>query len=186
MRRLPVLPTLLVAAAVAVMIGLGVWQIQRAQWKEGLILKLEASSHGQRTTLSCTIAAKPEVRAGRSADGESGYRYIVPCTATVAGEPALPEVSESRLDIGWSKRPDALPYVRNSGTFTGVRAMGETPSSRLLVLDEPIPPLERSWLLTPADLPNNHLLYAIQWFFFAAAAAVIYFLALRRRNRNTR
>ena len=37
MRRLPLLPTLVVAGAVAVMIGLGIWQLQRAAWKERLL-----------------------------------------------------------------------------------------------------------------------------------------------------
>src|SRR3546814_3746398 len=32
--RLPILPTLVVAAAVAVMIGLGFWQLERKAWKE--------------------------------------------------------------------------------------------------------------------------------------------------------
>src|SRR5205085_173423 len=36
-RRLPLIPTIIVAAAVAIMIGLGVWQLQRARWKEGLL-----------------------------------------------------------------------------------------------------------------------------------------------------
>ena len=35
--RFPWFATALVAAAIAVMIGLGVWQIQRASWKEGLL-----------------------------------------------------------------------------------------------------------------------------------------------------
>ena len=38
-RRLPLIPTIVVAAAVAVMIGLGVWQLQRAEWKERLIAR---------------------------------------------------------------------------------------------------------------------------------------------------
>jgi len=38
-RRLPLIPTLIVAAAVAVMIGLGIWQLQRAKWKEGLLAR---------------------------------------------------------------------------------------------------------------------------------------------------
>ena len=33
----------------------------------------------------------------------------------------------------------------------------------------------------PANIPNNHLSYAVQWFAFAATALVIYVLALRRR-----
>ena len=36
-RRLPIIPTIIVLAAVATMIGLGVWQLQRAKWKEGLL-----------------------------------------------------------------------------------------------------------------------------------------------------
>jgi surfeit locus 1 family protein len=36
----------------------------------------------------------------------------------------------------------------------------------------------------PADIPNNHLAYAGQWFFFALTALVIYVLALRRRWRT--
>ncbi|HKX90235.1 MAG TPA: SURF1 family cytochrome oxidase biogenesis protein, partial [Sphingopyxis sp.] len=36
-RRWPLIPTLFVAAAVAVMIGLGVWQLQRKADKEALI-----------------------------------------------------------------------------------------------------------------------------------------------------
>jgi cytochrome oxidase assembly protein ShyY1 len=35
--RFPVIATIVVAAAVALMIGLGIWQLQRAKWKEGLL-----------------------------------------------------------------------------------------------------------------------------------------------------
>ena len=42
LKRLPVLPTIVVAIAVATMIGLGVWQLQRAAWKNGLLARLEA------------------------------------------------------------------------------------------------------------------------------------------------
>ena len=38
-RRLPVIPTIFVLAAVAAMIGLGIWQLQRARWKDGLIAR---------------------------------------------------------------------------------------------------------------------------------------------------
>ena len=37
MMRFPLIPTVLVAAAVASMIGLGVWQLQRKGEKEALI-----------------------------------------------------------------------------------------------------------------------------------------------------
>ena len=183
--RIPFLPTLIVAAAVAVMVGLGVWQLQRAEWKEALIADLETSNHYRKMSLTCTVDAKPEVRAGRSAKGETGYRYLVPCRRSREDGDVV-TITEARLDIGWSKRPNALPHVRETRTFTGVFAAGEAGSRQILVLDTPLPPLEASGLPSPADLPNNHLIYAIQWFFFAIAAAVIYALALRRRQKPAR
>ncbi|MGH6978529.1 MAG: SURF1 family cytochrome oxidase biogenesis protein, partial [Brevundimonas sp.] len=41
--RIPILPSLLVAAAVAAMIGLGVWQLRRAEEKEALLARYEAA-----------------------------------------------------------------------------------------------------------------------------------------------
>ena len=35
-RRLPILPTIVVAAAVLTMMGLGIWQLTRAEWKAEL------------------------------------------------------------------------------------------------------------------------------------------------------
>ena len=170
--RIPFIPTLIVAAAVAVMIGLGIWQLQRAEWKAQLIAELEASDHHRKTSLACSIHAKPEVRAGRSAGGETGYRYLVPCGG-----------SGTWVDIGWSKQPNEIAEVRESRSFTGVLAPASEGGRRILVLVAPLPPLQPSGLASPADLPNNHLMYAVQWFFFAGAAALIYLLALRRRSR---
>ena len=43
-RKLPIMPTIIVAAAVAVMIGLGVWQLGRAQWKDELLEQYRTAS----------------------------------------------------------------------------------------------------------------------------------------------
>lgn len=170
--RVPVLPTLIVAAAVAAMIGLGIWQLQRAQWKEGLIAELESSGARRAATIECAVDAVPEVRAGRNRGGEVGYRYLVPCRA---------RGGEVMLDLGWSRRPDALRRLERSGAFAGTIS-GAGREIEMLVLERPMPPLEPSALPAAAEIPNNHLLYALQWFFFAAAAAVIYALALRRKS----
>lgn len=175
MKRLPILPTLFVAAAVGVMIWLGIWQLQRAAWKTALIEELKASGAARRASIACIVDAKPEVRAGRNLKGETGYRYLVPCgRAGNAG-------NEVAINLGWSKRPNLLPHVRLSRTFTGSYEAGEAASRQILVLEQPVPPLERSALPNAADLPNNHMAYALQWFFFAAAASSVYVLALRRR-----
>ena len=42
-RKLPLVPTLLVAAAVSAMVALGVWQLGRAEWKAGLIARYAAA-----------------------------------------------------------------------------------------------------------------------------------------------
>ena len=42
-RRVPVLATLIVAAAIATMIALGVWQLRRAEWKDALIARYQAA-----------------------------------------------------------------------------------------------------------------------------------------------
>ena len=47
-RRLPVLPTLVVAAAVAAMLALGVWQLRRAEWKADMIAR-----YTQAQAMSC-------------------------------------------------------------------------------------------------------------------------------------
>ena len=42
-RRLPLIPTLVVAAACLTMIGLGIWQLQRSQEKEALLARYAAA-----------------------------------------------------------------------------------------------------------------------------------------------
>ena len=42
-RRIPIFATIVVAAAVATMFGLGIWQLRRADWKEGLLARYEQS-----------------------------------------------------------------------------------------------------------------------------------------------
>jgi surfeit locus 1 family protein len=171
MKRIPIIPTLIVAAAVAVMIGLGVWQLRRASEKDQLLQAIQAEGQLPPTIVECRIDAAPEVRAGRSLRGEVGYRYLVPCGAT------QPDV---KLVVGWSRAPDALPRVIVEGRL---EALPNGVNRQLLTLATPLPPLEAAAPPDIAEIPNNHLMYAFQWFFFAATAAFIYGLALRRRKR---
>ena len=43
-RKLPLIPTILVALAVAAMIGLGIWQLERRKEKEALLAAKEKAS----------------------------------------------------------------------------------------------------------------------------------------------
>ena len=191
MRRLPLIPTVLVAAAVAVMIGLGVWQLQRAQWKEALLARYEGASAAPAIAWPATAARGEEYyfrrasgfclepvewrpAAGRNLKGEPGWSFIASCR-TGGGEGPVMEV-----DMGWS-RQSRHPSWRG-GEVSGIIAPDEAHIIRL-VSSTPAPGFQPSAPPSPDTIPNNHLLYALQWFFFALAAAAIYLLALQRRWR---
>lgn len=196
MTRLPFLPTLVVAAAVAVMIGLGLWQLQRADWKEGMIARIGAArtlspidlGNGAKPDLEfrrvlarCSVASRPEARGGQSRDGRPGFIYVMPCRDKDAKLVAT-------LDIGWSANDVAPDRIEAAGPFSGMLRKtggweGIDASRYVLVLDRPLAGLGPSAQPSAEAIPNNHRLYAVQWFFFAAAAGLIYALALRRRQR---
>jgi surfeit locus 1 family protein len=54
----------------------------------------------------------------------------------------------------------------------------------MIVSDTGLAGLKPSPRPDPAEVPNNHLAYAVQWFLFAAVAVIIYPLALRYRDKG--
>ena len=200
MRRLPIIPTIIVALAVATMVALGIWQLQRAQWKETLLADyaraesmpavdldpLLASGRPlpdlsfRRALVTCDAReAAVEAMAGRNRADVTGQAFYVACRPGASGEAA-----RLRINAGWADRPDAVRRLTLSGIVAGrlgavgpdgpVTLIAATPAGPLVMASAP-PDL--------ATVPNNHLFYALQWFAFALAAAVIYLLALRRRHR---
>jgi len=198
MRRLPLIPTIIVAAAVATMIGLGVWQLQRAQWKQRLLADLDraATLHAvdldpllegegplpplafRRALVSCRADnVAPQVRTGRSARDAVGQVYLIPCRPGAEGL-----AGRLVINAGWAPRFDAASRLSLGGIVAGrLGAVGED-GPITLTAAAAVPPLAPSQPTRIENIPNNHRLYAFQWFFFAAAAAFIYLLALRRRN----
>ena len=186
--KLPFLPTAIVAAAVATMIGLGIWQLQRSDWKKGLIAQYEANSRlppvawpavptgddsllYRRAKGFCLQPTGWRAVAGRNRRDEPGWAHVAACRTGAEG-PGM------QVDMGWSK--DSANPRWGGGEVSGLIVPDRKHVMRL-VADSPAPGLEPSKLPSPADMPNNHMLYALQWFFFAIAAAVIYVLALRGR-----
>jgi surfeit locus 1 family protein len=189
-RRVPIIPTVIVAAAVAVMVALGVWQLGRADEKAALIARYEAamSSASQvawptspsdyeaslfsRATVNCTQVRGIDSIAGRSASGVAGWALVARCAFDGQGT--------ADVAIGWSRDPNPPEWA--GGEVSGLIApYGDVVK---LVADEGQAGLEPLAKPDPSDLPNNHLAYAGQWFFFALTALVIYWLALRRRWRE--
>ena len=190
--RFPPIPTLIVAAAVATMIGLGIWQLQRAEWKKGLIAQYQTAATlppiawpaippadadkllYRRANGFCTEVVAWRAAAGRSASDESGWSHIASCrTGGLEG-------AGMQVDMGWSTS-SAAPATWKGGEVSGIIGSDRTSKIRL-VSARPAPGLQPSAPPSPEATPNNHLFYAIQWFFFALAAAFIYVLALRRRR----
>ena len=190
MRRLPVLPTLLVGAAIAAMIALGVWQLQRMQWKQGLLARY-AAAQGQppvpfpaapdpknpplfrHSAALCLAVEGWRAESGRNLASEPGWIHIASCSTGAEG-PGFQAV------MGWSAKPENPDW--KGGPVSGVIGSDREHIVRL-VATAPAPGLQPAKPPSLEDVPNNHLFYAAQWFFFAAAAGVIYLLALRRRSR---
>ena len=189
-RRLPIIPTIIVALAVATMIGLGVWQLQRAAWKEGLLTQYRAAQamppiswpstpvKGDRLPLFrqatglCLRAIGKRSVAGENRAGEPGYVQIIDC-ATGAEGPGM------SVEVGWSKNPNAR-VEWGGGPVSGIIAPDRLARMRLVAASAP-PGLEPSAPPSLASIPNNHRNYALQWFAFAATALLIYALAVRKR-----
>jgi cytochrome oxidase assembly protein ShyY1 len=191
-RKIPVFATLIVAAAVAVMIGLGVWQLGRAEWKDRLIAQYRAAETLPPITFPTAPTAgeaplfrwatgfclKPVTKravAGANRRGETGYVHIVHCSTGAEG-PGM------AVELGWSRDPNAS-WQWAGGPVTGMIAPDREQRIRLVAASAP-PGLEPSALPSLASIPNNHRLYAIQWFLFAAIALIIYVLAVRKRLRG--
>ena len=198
MRRLPVIPTLVVAAAVAAMIALGIWQLQRAAWKERLLAQYSAAasmpaldldpllSRGgdalpplafRRVLVTCRANdVAPQLRGGSSRDGRGGYSYFVPCRPGADGL-----AGRILVNAGWSPLPDNRRRLSVDGIVAGNVGAVEPDRPIVVTSATATPPLVPSTGPSLDEIPNNHLLYAWQWFFFAAVAALIYLVALRRR-----
>jgi len=193
-RRLPVISTLVVLAAVATMIGLGIWQLQRAKWKEGLLaryaraetlppiawptepLRTDQLPLFRHATGVCLKIVGGRAAAGENRAGDPGYVHIVDCSTGAEG----PGMS---LEVGWSQDPNAKVNW-NGGPVSGIIGPDRRTRMRLVAASAP-PGLQSSAPPSIRAIPNNHRSYALQWFSFAAIELIIYALAVRKRWRES-
>jgi len=191
-RRFPILATIVVAAAIAVLLGLGVWQLQRAKWKAQQLARYEQaeklppiawptaplkSDHLPLFRYATGMCLSPTVSraiAGENQQGQSGYVLIVNCASGMS------------VEVGWTTDPDAKVNWAG-GPVSGIIVPDRMTRMRLVAAGAPaglepsqVPDASTASAVTPA----GHRLYAATWFSLAAIALIIYGLALRRRMKE--
>jgi surfeit locus 1 family protein len=210
-RRLPIGATLLTLLMVPVLIGLGVWQLQRREWKHQLIARLEAAKTLPPVTAHdyyramigvadlqyrhAEVDCRPgrvapyDVKGGTSAGGDEGgqggFLILVDCN-----DPARHAQPDLVVVAGWTLRPDTIKQLDLDTHFSGTlidRPYGTEPGRPqfMLIPTTAAPGLLPSRVPVPDDLPDNHLSYALQWFAFAATLGVIYAVYVRQWRRQS-
>lgn len=231
-------PTLWTIPALLVLVGLGIWQLQRHEWKSALIADIsakltttpaqmdaieDARSRGER------IDYRPVIVAGQfdhahevyyyvpapvdPEEGPPGYHVITPLVrmsgptvlvdrgyvpdnykdpatrpdGQVEGFVTVRGVVRESVRGGWlTPRPDPKTrvfYARDLDAMAkSLGLLGTVPF--FIEADSSRNP--GGWPRggqTRADLPNNHLSYALTWFGLAVALAGVYLVYHRHRGR---
>lgn len=124
-RRL-VMPGLITLVGLMLLLSLGVWQLQRKEWKEGLIASLERQMAAEPTPLPASLS------------GDTEFRRVAAQVEFLKGaKPALLFIGSSAL------RQD----VRQPGYF--VFAPARLPDGRVVVVNRGYVPLERVKEIAP-------------------------------------
>lgn len=191
LKRVPIVATIVVLAAVAIMLRLGFWQLDRLAQKEALLARYSQAQTMssdvpwpaddaaaqlvlyRHARITCDRVVSVRTIAGRSANGEAGWGHMATCELLGGGS--------AEVALGWSRDPADRTW--GGGEVGGI--IGPAGTGAKLVASPPLAGLEQLAAPDPNDIPNNHLAYAWQWFFFAATALVIYAIALRGRWRKT-
>jgi surfeit locus 1 family protein len=204
-RRVPIVATIVVLTAALLMVRLGVWQLHRLHEKEALLARYSANvtkpplpfaamfpiddeALYRRTSANCLSVVSWKTEAGRGIDGTPGWRHIASCRTGAEG----PGIA---VDVGVSSGPAAPEWnggqVRGRITWASsgqpliARFFATPPApSPMIVSEVAAPGLVPTAQPNPADIPNNHLSYAVQWFIFAGLALIIYGVALWQRARK--
>ena len=183
--------TVFALAGMAILAGLGIWQLDRKVWKEHLVATLT-------TRLARAPAPLPPREAWPRLTAEADeYSHVTFPAQFIAGESALVYTAGSafRPDISgagyWVFTPQDEPqnnvwYARDQKAISATKSW-DAPGPFYIELEAPAP---ASGLPKPgrlvAALPDNHLQYALTWFGLALALGGVYVTWLARRLRLRR
>lgn len=190
MKKLPLIPTLLVAIAIAICIALGVWQLHRKAEKDALLASFaearakpaiafpaqpneqdKATYLFRHATGYCALVSSWSAEAGGSA---GTWKHVASC---LTGEPSAQPM---QVDVGASASKDDPHW--QGGQVEGVIASDRKYVFRLIAAT-PAPGLTVTPPPTLDDVDNPYIGgYRLFWFSMAPIALFIYLLALRKRS----
>ena len=195
-KRIPIVPTIVVLGAVAVLIWLGAWQLQRAKWKERLLARYAqaeelppiafptAPLHDDQLPLFrhatgvCLRVVGRRAIGGENQVGEPGYVQIIDCATGTEG-PGM------AVEVGWSKNPNAKVNWAG-GPVSGIIVPDRRSRMRLVAAGAPpgLEPSKTPDVITASPVtPAGHRGYAATWFALAVIALIIYALAVRKKMK---
>jgi surfeit locus 1 family protein len=204
MKRIPIFATLLVLIAVSAMVKFGFWQLARADEKEAMLTRYasaaklpaiafpavsrDASLLFRKAGGMCLEPVEERIESGRNLKGATGWRHIIACRTGAEGPGIVVDIGWSRdfkVKSGWRGGPvEGVITLQPDHRSIISRSLGNgAPPGLMLVARVPALGLQASAPPALAEIPNNHLSYAVQWFLFAGIAALIYAIAVSRRMR---
>jgi surfeit locus 1 family protein len=202
-----IVPTVMTLIMLPMLIALGMWQLQRMEWKTNLLARLEVNpklpvlmisnssrlmpaDEFRKVSIVCAreskIAVFPE---DMRSDGKTEGTYIScrlqngPIVMIDAESEQLPpsNATQAYTVTGTLRQWQAPSWQR--------KMAGNLPASWALFARKNVSPFYvngQGVLPRAEDIANNHFAYAVQWFAFAGVLLVIYGIYARRIWRETR
>jgi surfeit locus 1 family protein len=124
--------TIAVAIALSLLVGLGVWQLQRLKWKEGLLAHIAALQHAPprpldevlgaggdldfvRVSFDCPdVLDRPRARLYSLRDGEIAYRQVTACPVRSG------QAASILVDLGYEDCGAPKPAPPFAGPLVGI------------------------------------------------------------------
>jgi len=149
-----------VLLALVILVGLGVWQLQRLKWKEGILARIAALQSAParplegllaaggdldfvRATVACPdLERRPMLRMYAVRDGQPGYRLIAACPITAKG------FSSILVDRGFT------PFEQSAAAMQPGRATLPGPVIGVLRKGD------KATFVTPPNQPTQNLWYS--------------------------
>ncbi|MFC4291462.1 SURF1 family protein [Sphingorhabdus arenilitoris] len=207
MKNWPITASIIAVLAVITMIGLGIWQLQRKVEKEAEIILLQSNFTKSPVTypelgpvaddvlfrtssVTCITVTNWRAISGSDAKGKAGYQYLADCQTGAEGPGALILAGVSdrpETKVNWTGGPVTGIITREPDHRTLIaKLFGPDIILRpMLVSGQGLGGLRAPKAPSIDSIPNDHLLYAIQWFIFAFAAAVIFIVAVRQKLKSS-